>query len=207
MFKKARLLLTISLIGMSLLTGDAIHRQQTLMSIERQGIRYSLVAAQGHRWLAIEDPVGSKPYTNDLTVLQPYRLDVVDVDQDGQEDIVIGVMKYTHFDAMMKPRVFVFNYHQRNLIKKWTGSALGDAMLDYRCVPSTTEKPCLLMVIDQGEDEEGQRLKAFQWFNFGFVMIAQSEAVVGLKFEQSELADADVTKGQWLIERDKIVWQ
>lgn len=61
-----------------------------------------------------------------------YRFCTGDVDGDGSEDALVGVVKTTRFDPVMAKRLFIFkNYHGR-IRALWMGSRLGGILEDFR---------------------------------------------------------------------------
>ena len=66
-----------------------------------------------------------------------YRLDTGDVDGDGQEEALVGVVKATRFYPEKGRRLFIFkNYH--GLIRPlWLGSRLGGQLFDFRFIDGT----------------------------------------------------------------------
>ena len=61
-----------------------------------------------------------------------YQMCVGDVDGDGREDALVGVVKTTRFDPVVAKRLFIFkNYHGR-IRAMWMGSKLGGTLVDFR---------------------------------------------------------------------------
>ncbi len=61
-----------------------------------------------------------------------YQMCVGDVDGDGSEDAIVGVVKATRFDPVVAKRLFIFkNYHGR-IRAMWMGSKLGGTLVDFR---------------------------------------------------------------------------
>lgn len=113
-------------------------------------------------------------YENDFTELKPWKLELADVDGDGMTDILTGVRKTTYYDNTEKNRLFIFDYIDHKLVKKWTGSQIAGIWTDFAAGDLLEAKGDEIIFISQ--TEKGlERLKLFSWFDFGFLMLAESE--------------------------------
>lgn len=121
-----------------------------------------------------------KTYANDLTRINPWRIDCEDIDGDGIAEICLGVFKTTHFDENEGNRIFLFDF-DTVLRKKWTGSKLGDVLIDYRFVENVNKDRKDILVISEDNNEKCKLLLC-QWFDFGFVVINESEKYDQLVF-------------------------
>jgi hypothetical protein len=113
-------------------------------------------------------------YESDFKDLKLWRLQIADLDGDGQSEIVTAVRKTTHFDPEEKNRLFVFNYDGVQLTKKWTGSQIAGDWREFLAgdlLPIPGEE---LLFIESMPDG-GERLSVYYWFDFGFVRLAVSE--------------------------------
>ena len=61
-----------------------------------------------------------------------YQMAVGDVDGDGSEDVLVGVVKTTRFDPVMARRLFIFKNHHGRIRALWMGSRLGGILEDFR---------------------------------------------------------------------------
>ncbi|MBO4658988.1 MAG: hypothetical protein J5637_05145 [Prevotella sp.] len=61
-----------------------------------------------------------------------YRLCVGDVDGDGSDDAMVGVVKTTRFDNRMARRLFIFKNHKGRIRPLWMGSQLGGILHDFK---------------------------------------------------------------------------
>jgi hypothetical protein len=114
-------------------------------------------------------------YENDFTELKPWKIELADIDGDGEVEILTAVRKTTHFDKIEKNRMFIFNYREDKLIKKWTGSQIAGAWEDYIVGDLLNIPGEELIFIEQLEDGK-ERICIYYWFDFGFLLLAESEA-------------------------------
>lgn len=75
-------------------------------------------------------------YLNDWKLPYPvYRFDIGDVDGDGKEDAMVGVIKSTRFYPEKARRIFIFKLVDGKKVRPlWLGSKLGGVLQDFRYV-------------------------------------------------------------------------
>jgi len=161
------------------------------------GRAYAIVSREGRRdygdMLAVFENEGqsdwSRIYDNDFTGLKPWKIAIADIDGDGMQDILIAVRKSTHYDSREANRLFIFNYKNNQLVKKWTGSQIaGDWKQFYTgdFLPMKGEELIFVQKLSDGRE----RLAIYYWFAFGFIMLAESDAydnITDLKITDSNL--------------------
>jgi hypothetical protein len=131
----------------------------------------------GDRFLVLnQEENGSwrRSYENDFSGLKPWKLMLSDVDGDGEKDLVAAVRKTTYYDEEEKNRLFIFDYKEGKLVKKWTGSDIAGNWEDFitgDLVDADGEELLFISNTKEGKD----RLLVYHWFDFGFLMLAQSE--------------------------------
>jgi hypothetical protein len=139
--------------------------------VSRDGVR-----EYGDSFLVLrrmQDGSWSIEYENDFSGLKPWKIDRADIDDDGEEEILIAVRKTTMFDKEEKNRMFIFNYTDGVLVKKWTGSQIAGTWRDFYTGQLFSAPGCEIIFIEQTEDNS-ERIKVYNWFDFGFFMTAES---------------------------------
>ena len=72
-------------------------------------------------------------YLNDWRLPYPvYRFATGDVDGDGSDDALVGVVKRTRFHPEMGRRLFIFRQSGGKVRPLWFGSSLGGTLVDFR---------------------------------------------------------------------------
>ncbi len=61
-----------------------------------------------------------------------YQMCTGDVDGDGSEDVMVGVVKTTRFDPTVARRLFIFKNYKGRIRALWMGSRLGGILEDFR---------------------------------------------------------------------------
>ena len=82
-------------------------------------------------YLVLHTSSGSYRWTLNFPV---YQFCMGDVDGDGVEDALVGVVKTTRFDPKMARRLFIFKNYQGRIRALWMGSRLGGILEDFRFV-------------------------------------------------------------------------
>lgn len=112
-------------------------------------------------------------YENDFVDLKPWKLEIGDVDGDGIDEILTGIFRTAYYDKEIKNRMFIFNYSEGKLIKKWTGSEIAGEWKDFIVNDFVPIKGDELIFIRKTED--GERVCIYYWFKFGFFKLGESE--------------------------------
>lgn len=74
-------------------------------------------------------------YLNEWQLPYPiYQFQTGDVDGDGQEDAMVGVVKSTRFYSEKARRLFIFKQVKGKVRPLWMGSRLGGMLSDFRYV-------------------------------------------------------------------------
>jgi hypothetical protein len=97
-----------------------------------------------------------------------YRFDVGDVNNDGNTDILLGVSKTTHFDPVVRRRLFVYRTGAGGLQPLWLGSRVCLALVDFRCI----RHRAMTMVMTIEQEQDGQYCNGlYKWHDFGFELV------------------------------------
>ncbi|MEN9443747.1 MAG: hypothetical protein RIS47_637 [Bacteroidota bacterium] len=103
--------------------------------------------------------------TNRWTLPYPvYQFQLGDIDQDGSTDILVGVVKRTHFDTLVRKRLFIFKNFEGYIRPLWMGSGLGQPISDFRFLQ--TSQGARIRSIER--ERNGKFLLAeYKWAQFG----------------------------------------
>lgn len=87
-----------------------------------------------------------------------------DIDENGTEDFMVGVIKRTRFDSTFSKRIFIFKNYRGLIRPLWMGSRLGQPLEDFRFVESTEGSRIRSIEIERS----GKYLVAeYKWKKFG----------------------------------------
>ncbi|PIY08376.1 MAG: hypothetical protein COZ18_12605 [Flexibacter sp. CG_4_10_14_3_um_filter_32_15] len=107
-----------------------------------------------------------------------YNFEIADADNDGQDDIWVGVIKETRFDATVRKRLFLFKIIEGKIRPLWLGSRMSKPLIDFSSAylidsldeKENNNKKCIIKTIEQEQD--GKFLVAnYQWRKFGIEFI------------------------------------
>jgi hypothetical protein len=119
-------------------------------------------------------------YENDFTSRKPWKLEAADIDGDGETEILVSVVKTTTFDPIEKNRMFIFNFDNKKLFKKWTGSQIAGIWSDFFVGDLISAPGNELIFVEQTKDNR-EKLSVYSWFDFGFFCLAESEGYSDIK--------------------------
>jgi hypothetical protein len=100
-------------------------------------------------------------YSYSGKLLNPWRLEVGDLDADGSPEILVGVKKTTWNLPFLHTTIFVLGFNGHQVYRKWTGSTLGRPLLDF-CVGDGK-----LYTLERSVDGQLE-LSSNLWTGFGF---------------------------------------
>ncbi|WP_375562281.1 hypothetical protein ACE193_06950 [Bernardetia sp. OM2101] len=104
-----------------------------------------------------------------------YNFEIADADNDGQDDIWVGVIKETRFDKKKRKRLFLFKIIEEKIRPLWLGSRMSKPLVDFSptyLIDSLDEmkKKCIIKTIEQ--EKSGKFLVAnYRWRKFGIEFI------------------------------------
>ncbi len=109
------------LLGLAMWLGTLVQAQTFSLQVENDSLAYLVLRTDSttDRW-RLAFPV--------------YQICTGDVDGDGQEDALVGVVKSTRFDKKAARRLFIFKNHKGHIRPLWMGSQLGGILHDFKIV-------------------------------------------------------------------------
>ena len=141
---------------------------------------YALVHSEGNSkfgdtLLVLKDEDGaiSRSYENDFQELMPWKIELADIDGDMEKEVLVAVKKTTPYDKVVKNRMFIFNFRDNVLVKKWTGSQIAGTWRDFHVAELVEASGEELIFLEQTE-KGMERIKVYYWFDFGFFLLAES---------------------------------
>ena len=109
------------------------------------------------------------------TRLNPWKLQIADVDGDKKQEIIVGVWKKSPKDPVMAKRVFVYNWCGKRMTPKWLGSRLARRFEDFnfRDINNDGWAELLALEVSPGKPK---RIGIYRWKSFGFEWLRSAEA-------------------------------
>ncbi len=161
---------------------EYLHKRETLIDGAEEGdLAYLLISTNGRtdygNYLVIMESDGTKynrKYENNFQDLRPWKITLADVDGDEIMEIITIVNKTTHYDKEIKNRLFIFNYENNALVKKWTGSQIGGAW-NQIYIGDLVSIPGEEIILVEETEQKQEKLGVYYWFDFGFLKLAESE--------------------------------
>jgi len=93
-----------------------------------------------------------------------YRFQIGDIDQDGVEDMLVGVIKTTRFDPTISKRIFIFKNNNGLVRPLWLGSRLSQPLEDFAFISHNGKA----FVRSIEKERSGNYLVAeYKWKRFG----------------------------------------
>lgn len=88
-----------------------------------------------------------------------------DVNNDGQDDLAVGVIKSTRYDSTARKRLFLFQVRNKAIIPLWLGSSLSHPLEDF-AIHTTRDSITAVRSIEK--EKSGNYLVAeYEWYGFG----------------------------------------
>lgn len=96
--------------------------------------------------------------------LNPWKIKVLDVDNDGSDEIIVGVNTSTRYYSSAENRISVYNVDKDYFFPKWLGSKIGKTFIDFSVCRETNR----LLLLETSEVSETIKEVAYTWNGFGF---------------------------------------
>lgn len=93
-----------------------------------------------------------------------YHWEIADVDEDGCDEILVGVIKTTRFDPNPGKRLFIFKLFEGHIRPKWMGSRLSQPLVQFKCIRAAEQTHILSM---EKEPSDKFTLAIYQYGAFG----------------------------------------
>ncbi|MFB6319869.1 CapA family protein [Saccharicrinis sp. FJH54] len=122
-----------------------------------------------------------RPSIDSHTGLFPWKLQIMDVDEDQRPELVVGVKKKTRYHNIEENRIFVYNISKDYIYPKWLGSKVGNPIVDFK-VDGISNR---LIILERFKNSADQMIISYKWNGFGFkndAIIQQLDSAANIKF-------------------------
>src|SRR5438132_1568996 len=97
------------------------HLSVSLKSFGKFGYKLSYNTLLSNKWKTLHS----------ITLNYPvYHFEVGDINGDGRKEILLGVIKTTHFDPVSKKRLFIYKFDKTKIRPLWMGSRVQNELVD-----------------------------------------------------------------------------
>lgn len=129
-------------------------------------------------------------YRNNMSSIRPWKIEICEIDNDGEMDIFVAVNKATRLYPDIENRPFFFNFKNNMLVKKWTGSKLRAPFTDILFIDLNGNGSDELIAIE--EIDEGKFvISVYYWFGFGFILQGESHIYDRISFIETEIINEE----------------
>jgi hypothetical protein len=129
-------------------------------------------------------------FEQDFGDMNPWKVQVCDVDGDGQGEISIAMYKTTVFNSVMAKRPYIYSWQNGTTAPKWRGSRLSRPFDDYIFTDIDRDGADEIIAIEMLED--GRKVvNSYKWKGFGFEGFAESESFEEIYSIQHQNSDSD----------------
>ena len=97
-----------------------------------------------------------------------YHFELGDIDGNGVPDILLGVIKSTHFHPEIQKRLFIYKIDEGRIRPMWMGSRISHEIIDFRFIISGN----LPLIRSLEKDNQNSYLVAeYKWKEFGLALV------------------------------------
>lgn len=126
--------------------------------------------------------------------LNPWKLQVADVDADGRPEVIAGVWKKSPKDPVMAKRTFVYFWNGKRLCPLWLGSRLSRRFDDFAVADVDGVDGAEIVALEVAPEGK-HRVSVYRWKSFGCEWVGCSRNIKG--FDSLEAEDNGVvTRGR-----------
>ncbi|MEZ4937119.1 MAG: hypothetical protein R2799_05950 [Crocinitomicaceae bacterium] len=105
-----------------------------------------------------------------------YHWEIADIDEDGCDEILVGVIKSTRYDPKPAKRLFIFKLFEGYIRPKWMGSRLSQPLVNFKVI-----------------DLDGTKVLSIEREKNGnFLLALYSYSSFGLKFENYLVREKEI---------------
>lgn len=137
-----------------------------------------------------EEIIIKEIYRNDLSDINPWKVQTCDVDGDGKIEISLGVYKTSPLHPVMAKRPFIYDWVNGGIFPKWRGSRLSRPFDDYVFLDIDSDGKDELISIEYLSDGD-KVLASYLWKGFGFEKIAESQSFDNISSIQVEVENSE----------------
>jgi len=107
-----------------------------------------------------------------------YQFQVGDIDNNGIQDLMVGVIKTTRFDRLFSKRLFIFQNYQGYVRPLWLGSRLSNPLIDFKFV--NVNGGARIWSVELDKDDTYQVVE-YKWYSFGLDYTKHIKKEISLK--------------------------
>lgn len=121
--------------------------------------------------------------------LNPWKLQIGDVDGDGIKEIIVGVWKKSPKDTIWAKRTFIYSWNGKRLMPMWLGSRLSRRFDDFTVSDVDHDGKAELIALEIAPRNK-HRVAVYRWKSFGVEWLGCSNDIADI----SSLKDASSIK-------------